>query len=289
MSGQPNVTLHVSNLDSKVKKDETRRTLYALFSSYGKVLDVVHTRSAHTRGTAFVVFRDLASSTAAMRGLDGEGFYGRQLRIVYAKSTSYATVAATEGQEAVYQIKLGLRSVDGKKLDGKSKMTVSGAQQKLIEQAKKAKRARDEDEDEEEEDEDDSDAEGAGAPNKKKGKTAAADDDDEMEMEEDSDDETTAAAVSAPKTATGETPNQVLFVEGLPKEVTTEMLSPLFQQYPGLASVRLLPLAPNMPPNSGTAFVQYESVAQAQTAKEALDQFLLAPQVPMKVSWAKRV
>ncbi|KAK4055691.1 hypothetical protein OIV83_000237 [Microbotryomycetes sp. JL201] len=286
MSGQPNVTLHVSNLDSKVKKDETRRTLYALFSAYGKVLDVVHKRGTSTRGQAFVVFRDLASSTAALRGLDGEGFYGRQLRITYAKSTSYATVAATEGQEAVYQIKLGLRTVDGKKLDGsRSKMTVSGAQQKLIEQAKKAKRAREEEDDEEEEDEDESDQEGAG-PNKKKGKIAA--DDDEMEMEEDSDDDTAAAAVSAPKPAIGETPNQILFVEGLPAEVTSDMLQPLFQQYPGLASLRLLPLAPNSPPNSGTAFVHYDSVAQAKTAKEALDQFLLAPQVPMRVSWAKR-
>lgn len=58
---------------------EVRRSLYCLFGSYGKVIDVVYTRAAKVRGTAFVVFRDLASSTAAMRGLDGESFYGKSL------------------------------------------------------------------------------------------------------------------------------------------------------------------------------------------------------------------
>ena len=58
---------------------EVRRSLYSLFNVYGKVLDVVHVRRDKLRGTAFVVFRDLASSTSAMRGLDGEGFYGKSL------------------------------------------------------------------------------------------------------------------------------------------------------------------------------------------------------------------
>ncbi|KAK4056594.1 hypothetical protein OIO90_002442 [Microbotryomycetes sp. JL221] len=293
MSGaQPNVTLYVSNLDSKVKKDEVRRTLYALFSSYGKVLDVVQKRDHRTRGTAFVVFRDLASSTAALRGLDGEAYYGNQLRVSYAKSMSHATVALTEGPEAVYQIKLGLRTVDGKKLDAnKSKLTVSGAQQKLIEQRNKAKRARADEEDEDEEEQDSEDEEDAsqradGERDKKKGKM----DDDEMEMEEDSDDDTAQATASmgAPQPSVGDIPNPILFVRGLPAEVTQEMLLPLFQQYPGLVSLKLLPLLPNSPSNSGTAFVNYESTSHAQTAKEALNDFLLAPQVPMKVNWAQR-
>lgn len=112
MSNPPSVTLYITNINDKVKKEgelqilllpsssssqlkqpahslssalasccttELRRNLYALFSVYGKVLDVVHTRSPKTRGTAFIVFRDLASSTSALRGLDGEGFFGKQL------------------------------------------------------------------------------------------------------------------------------------------------------------------------------------------------------------------
>lgn len=37
------------------------------------------------RGTAFVVFKDLQGSTAALRGLDGEGFFGKQLVSVASK------------------------------------------------------------------------------------------------------------------------------------------------------------------------------------------------------------
>lgn len=76
--------LHVTPLLSPLptpfsNPTELRRTLYSLFSVYGKVLDVVHTRDPKTRGTAFVVFRDLSSSTSALRALDGEGFFGKQL------------------------------------------------------------------------------------------------------------------------------------------------------------------------------------------------------------------
>lgn len=74
---------------------EVRRALYALFSTYGRVVDVVHTRAPRMRGTAFVVFRDLASSTAAMRGLDGESFYGRGL--VSPRSSVFRLVSGSRG------------------------------------------------------------------------------------------------------------------------------------------------------------------------------------------------
>lgn len=167
------------------------------------MLDVVHVRRDKLRGTAFVVFRDLASSTSAMRALDGEGFYGKSLvsssspphprrtsrtdptscgssprgnqRIGYAKSTSHATVALHEGPEAVYAIKLGLRELDGTP-KGQSKLTVSGAQKKLIDEKRKEKRGRDDDDEEEEEDSDE-DEEG-GRPEKKKGRQNEDEDDD---------------------------------------------------------------------------------------------------------------
>ncbi|KAI5479245.1 U1 small nuclear ribonucleoprotein A [Pseudohyphozyma bogoriensis] len=274
MSIPPSPTLFVTNLDDGVlKKTECRRALYSLFTLYGKVLDVVHTRNPKTRGTAFVVFRDLAASTAAMRGLDGESFFGRQLKISYAKSTSHATIALTQGPEAVYAIKAGLVSDKG------AKLTVSGAQKKLIEDGREKKRGR-----EDEEEEEDSDEEGG--PEKKKGKEDA--DSDAME-EDDSDDE--APAPPAPATAAplaSSEPNSILFIEGLPAEVTTEHLSPLFQQYPGLLSIRLLPSPPNSTPNSGTAFVSYESVVQAGVAKEVLHNFQLAKGVTMKVNFAQK-
>lgn len=75
----PNTALYVKNIPSKIKKSELRRQLYCLFVTYGKVLDVVATRRDGMREQAFVVFQDLASSTAALRALDGFSFYGRAL------------------------------------------------------------------------------------------------------------------------------------------------------------------------------------------------------------------
>ncbi|GAA6004710.1 hypothetical protein JCM11491_002203 [Sporobolomyces phaffii] len=281
MSNQPSVTLYVSNLNTKVPKEEVRRSLYCLFNVYGKVLDVVHVRRDKLRGTAFVVFRDLASSTSALRALDGEGFYGKSLRIGYAKSTSHATVELHEGPEAVYAIKLGLRELHGTP-KAAAKLTVSGAQKKLIDEKRKEKRTRDDDDDEEEEEEEDDDEE---RPDKKKKQSAEDDDDDAMDEESDDDD----AAAPGPVPAAGgdqqNRPSQTLAVAGLPQEVTTDMLSALFQQYSGLSSVRLLP-ATGANQGKGTATVVYETVAQAGVAREALDGFLVDKDAPIAVRFA---
>lgn len=50
-----------------------------LFATYGVVLDVVAVRTNKMRGQAHVVFRDAATSTQAMRALDGFEFCGREM------------------------------------------------------------------------------------------------------------------------------------------------------------------------------------------------------------------
>lgn len=67
--------------------------MYMLFSTYGPVLDIVTTRvgskGQKMRGQAHVVFRDVQTSTQAMRALQGFDFFGKELKIVYAKGTSH--------------------------------------------------------------------------------------------------------------------------------------------------------------------------------------------------------
>ncbi|KAF8609832.1 RNA-binding domain-containing protein [Ceratobasidium sp. AG-I] len=88
---QPNKTLYIKNLNDQIKKEELKSQLYALFSPYGRILDVVAMKRPQMRGQAFVVFHDLAGATAAMRAWDGEVFYDKEMRIEYAKSRSHAT------------------------------------------------------------------------------------------------------------------------------------------------------------------------------------------------------
>ncbi|KAI8920287.1 U2 small nuclear ribonucleoprotein B''-like protein [Powellomyces hirtus] len=86
----PNQSLYVRNLDEHVHKEELRRSLYYLFSQHGQVIDVVALKSMKMRGQAFVVFREIASATSAMRSLQGFPLYSKSLSITYAKSKSNA-------------------------------------------------------------------------------------------------------------------------------------------------------------------------------------------------------
>lgn len=78
-SNQPCPSLYVNNLNDKVQKEELRSQLYNLFSTYGKVIDVVALKSPKMKGQAFVVFSDLASATTAMRALEGMVFYDKPM------------------------------------------------------------------------------------------------------------------------------------------------------------------------------------------------------------------
>ncbi|KAI8574071.1 hypothetical protein RHMOL_Rhmol01G0326100 [Rhododendron molle] len=63
----PNQTIYIKNLNEKVKKEELKRSLYALFSQYGRVLDIVALKTAKLRGQAWVVFSDVTAATDRKR------------------------------------------------------------------------------------------------------------------------------------------------------------------------------------------------------------------------------
>ena len=70
--------LYCTNLPEKINKNELKRALYMLFSTYGPVLDIV-TRRMKMRGQAHVVYRDIQTSTQAMRALQGFDFFGKEM------------------------------------------------------------------------------------------------------------------------------------------------------------------------------------------------------------------
>ncbi|KAH2272994.1 hypothetical protein KXW29_005042 [Aspergillus fumigatus] len=87
-AGIPNQTLYCTNLPDKLRKYDLRLSLYTLFSTYGTVLDVVAMKTEKMRGQAHIVFKDVQASTQAMRALQGFEFFGKEMKIVYAKGTS---------------------------------------------------------------------------------------------------------------------------------------------------------------------------------------------------------
>ena len=67
------------NLPDKLQKEDLKRNLYMLFATYGVILDVVALKTMKMRGQAHVVFRDIDSSTQAMRALQGFTLCGKDL------------------------------------------------------------------------------------------------------------------------------------------------------------------------------------------------------------------
>lgn len=76
-------------------------------------------------------------------------------------------------------------------------------------------------------------------------------------------------------------PSALLFVEGLPPNTTTQMMSLVFNQYLGLIDVRMPDARP------GIAFVQYDAEPSATTALNGLNSFQIAPGFNLVISYAK--
>jgi len=72
-------SLYCKNLPDKLQKDDLRRALYTLFSTYGPVLDVVALKTPKMRGSAHIVYRDVQTSTQAMRALQEFEFFGKNI------------------------------------------------------------------------------------------------------------------------------------------------------------------------------------------------------------------
>ncbi|KAF6174079.1 hypothetical protein GIB67_020261 [Kingdonia uniflora] len=92
----PNQTIYIKNLNEKVKKEELKRSLYTLFSQYGRILDVVALKTAKLRGQAWVVFSEVPAASNAVRQMQSFPFYDKPMRIQYAKTKSDC-VAKAEG------------------------------------------------------------------------------------------------------------------------------------------------------------------------------------------------
>ncbi|KXZ49464.1 hypothetical protein GPECTOR_21g690 [Gonium pectorale] len=96
MDVPPNQTIYLNNLYEKLSKEELKKCLYAMFSQFGRIMDVVVMKTYRLRGQAWVVFSDTAAATNALRTLQGFPFFDKPIRINYAKGKSDA-VAKVDG------------------------------------------------------------------------------------------------------------------------------------------------------------------------------------------------
>ncbi|KAL0389648.1 UNVERIFIED_CONTAM: U1 small nuclear ribonucleoprotein A [Sesamum calycinum] len=84
----PNMTIYINNLNEKIKLDELKKSLHAVFSQFGKILEVLAFKTLKHKGQAWVVFEEVSSATNALRQMQGFPFYDKPMRIQYAKTKS---------------------------------------------------------------------------------------------------------------------------------------------------------------------------------------------------------
>lgn len=240
-SNQPNSTLYINNLNDKLNKEELCLQLYAVFATYGKVIDIVAAKSQKMRGQAFLIFADQAGATSAMRACEGMVFYDKPMRISYAKTKSYAT---SRKEDPTF--------VPPKSANASPLVTTKRSREAATDGDRRTKREKHGEDDEEMEIDDDEDDE-VGVSN--------------------------AATKVAPSSVPPQLqrPSPRLLCTNLPQEVTDDVLSVLFQQYQGFQTTQVT-WSPS--PNAAgartkMAQVFFENPELASVAKEALNGFSL--------------
>ncbi|PQQ03117.1 U1 small nuclear ribonucleoprotein A [Prunus yedoensis var. nudiflora] len=83
-----NQTIYINNLNEKIKLDELKKSLLAVFSQFGKILAVLAFKTLKHKGQAWLVFEDVSSATKAIQQMQGFPFYDKPMRIQYAKTKS---------------------------------------------------------------------------------------------------------------------------------------------------------------------------------------------------------
>ncbi|KAF5744131.1 U1 small nuclear ribonucleoprotein A isoform X2 [Tripterygium wilfordii] len=84
----PNMTIYINNLNEKIKIDELKKSLHAVFSQFGKILEVLAFKRLKHKGQAWVVFEDVSAATNAIRQMQGFPFYDKPMKLQFAKTKS---------------------------------------------------------------------------------------------------------------------------------------------------------------------------------------------------------
>jgi len=262
LSIPPNHTLYVNNLNGKVKKQLLRKTLYNLFVTYGRVLGIIAIKGVKMRGQAFIVFDDIQNSTVALRSLQGVSFFGKPMRIAYAKRDSDA-IRFSKDQIAEKTAALIATSQPEPKVR-KDKPRPPPPSQPPPDRTLQEQHI-------------------AMMNSEEVNRAANAVAESEAQLQELPIRDRTRriqAVIAAQTTMIGATAvpmmtegptTPTLFVSNLPSETTSEVLARLFQDFSGYRDVRLVP------GREGIAFIDFDNDVGANAAKDALNGYKISP------------
>uniref|UniRef100_A0A0X3PDE8 RRM domain-containing protein n=1 Tax=Schistocephalus solidus TaxID=70667 RepID=A0A0X3PDE8_SCHSO len=273
----PNNTIYINNLNEKIKLDDLKKSLYAVFVQFGQILDIITGKSLKMRGQAFVVFNDINSARNALEAMRGFPLYEKPMRIQFALKNS-DIIAKREGTYVERPKRVapppppthpqpGVPMVtDVALVGGSSARAIRRRQQRLAAAAAAAAASTAA-----------GGQENGGAaipppPGPSSAGTAA-----------------TAAAAAPPHpppinpaSIPDQPPNKILFLTNLPDDANETMLGMLFNQFVGFREVRMVPGRHDI------AFVEFVNELESATAKQGLQGFNIRPGHPLRITFAKK-
>jgi len=60
---------------------ELKKSLYAIFSQFGQIMEIIALKTLKMRGQAFVVFKEITSANKALMSMQGFPFYDKPMVI----------------------------------------------------------------------------------------------------------------------------------------------------------------------------------------------------------------
>lgn len=269
---RPNHTIYINNLNEKIKKDELKKSLYAIFSQFGQILDILVSRSLKMRGQAFVIFKEVSSATNALRSMQGFPFYDKPMRIQYSKFDSdiIAKMKGTFVERAKKEKKKpkAPEPVPMKKAAPMMQTVVGSVpgMQPGMQSMNQTPRMMH--------------MQGQPAYMHPSGMMAGM---GPGQMGPGGMPPSQMMPGQMPLMQPLENPpNHILFLTNLPEETNELMLSMLFNQFPGFKEVRLVPGRHDI------AFVEFDNEVQSAAARDALQGFKITQSNAMKISFAKK-
>lgn len=244
----PNPTLYLSNIDWSIKKALLKRSLLALFSRHGKVMEVICLRGnagggRPLRGQAWVIFESLSAATAALEAERGFIFFGRPLMVNYAKEVS-DRIAKRDG---TYGAKTKEKRAAKRKLEDAAGDD-GGA-------SKSAKLSND-----------------AG------GVTASVSDPSTLVGGQQS--SVPPSSQSTAESLASSTPSSLLLARNLPTECNDMMLAMLFRQYSGYKEVKMI--------GEGNATIEFGTENEATSALKGLNGFKLTTSSTLDLTYGQQ-
>lgn len=257
----PNPTLYLSNIDWSIKKALLKRSLLALFSRHGKVLEVICLRgdagggkNKPLRGQAWVIFESLSSATAALEAERAFVFFGRPLMVNYSKEVS-DRIAKRDGtygaktKERRAAAKRKMEDAVGDEGDGAKLAKLSGGG---IPSAAVITTV--------------------GDPSSLLGQHSSA---PPPPIQSD-----LGSAKKAGGIQPSSTPSSLLLAKNLPTECNDMMLAMLFRQYSGYKEVKLV--------GGGMATIEFGTENEATSALKGLNGFKLTTSSTLDLSYGER-